>query len=157
MSIVYSYHCDFKKYLIGISGERLQGGWFILTNDQIKGILERKYEILDVYQKAIEDKNVMIWNPSTENIDLQEIKYFRFPNYVSDRYVINNISDSSLENRKRLRCSLFIGDVVDKKDILEIINSALDWLKQLKNVDSPTFHHKNGEMEADSIYECIPK
>ena len=152
LSIVYSYHCDFKKYLIGISGERLQGGWFILTNDQIKGILEIKYEILDVYQKAIEDKNVMIWNPSTENIDLQEIKYFRFPNYVSDRYVINNISDSSLENRKRLRCSLFIGDVVDKKDILEIINNALDWLKQLKNVDSPTLHHKNGEMEADSIY-----
>lgn len=85
-------------------------------------------------KKAIEDKNVMIWNPSTENIDLQEIKYFRFPNYVSDRYVINNISDSSLENRKRLRCSLFIGDVVDKKDILEIINSALDWLKQLKTL-----------------------
>ena len=152
LSIVYSYHCNFGKYLLGISGERLQGGWFILNNDQINGILERRYELSDVYRTAIKDRNVMIWEPSTEQIDLQEIKYFRFPNYICEEYIISNVADASLPERKRLRCDLFIGEVKAKEKIVEIINQALGWVKSLKNVDSPTLHHKNGTMEADSIY-----
>ncbi len=99
----------------------------------------------------------MVFAPSIENVDLHEIKYFRFPNYVSDKFIINKIEDASLEDRKRLKCHLFIGDTQDKQEILKIIKDAIDWLNTLKNVDSPTIHRKNGSMEADALYINVYK
>ena len=66
-------------------------------------------------------------------------------------------NDASLEDRKRLKCHLFIGDTQDKQEILKIIKDAIDWLNTLKNVDSPTIHRKNGSMEADALYINVYK
>src|SRR5699024_1936546 len=43
-------------------------------------------------------------------------------------------------------------DIDTREEILEDIRDGINWIKNLKNVPSPTFHVKNGEMEADSIY-----
>ncbi|MBR1391211.1 MAG: hypothetical protein IJ567_07200 [Lachnospiraceae bacterium] len=35
---------------------------------------------------------------------------------------------------------------------MKIIQDSISWLKTIRNVDSTTLHHKNGNMEADSLY-----
>ena len=112
----------------------------------------RKRTLEDILKEVIIRNDILIFNPSTEQIDLNEIKYFHFPNYIGDNYIITNVQDASLEDRKRLKCHLFIGDIIRKDDILKIIHNCILWLKTLKNIDSPTIHHKYGEMEADSLY-----
>ena len=97
----------------------------------------------------------MIFNPSTEPIDLQEIKHFRFPNYQCDTYKISQIEDASLPDRKRLKCRLYIGDIDCRETIIKIIEESIEWLKKIRNVDSPTIHRKNGTMEADALYITI--
>ena len=150
--LIYSEYNDFDKYLISFSNERLANSWLRFTNQEVYDMMNRKREIPEVFKEVINNKEVVIFNPSTEQIDLQKIKYFRFLNYQSDSYKINQIEDASLTDRKRLRCHLYIGNISSKEEIMAIIRESIEWLKTVKNVDSPTIHRKNGEMEADSLY-----
>lgn len=150
--LIYEQYSDYKQYLISFSSERLQTSWVRFTNEEIIDMIYKKRDFADVITEAINRKDVVIFNPSTEEVNLQEIKYFRFPNYTGERFSINHIADASLPEQKRLRCNLFIGEVNKKEDIIKIIYESIEWLKGLKNVDSPTLHHKNGDIEADSLY-----
>ena len=150
--LIYAQYNDYEKYFISFSNERLQTSWTRFTNREIYDMTNKKRELAEVATEATKRKDVIIFNPSTEEIDLQEIKYFRFPNHIGKNFIVNHIADASLPDRKRLKCHLFIGDVDNKEDIVRIIKECIDWLKTLKNVDSPTLHHKYGDMEADALY-----
>ena len=83
---------------------------------------------------------------------MNEVKYFCFPNYSSKLYQINNVRDVSVEDQKRLKAALFIGDIEDREKILAIINEAIQWMRVLKNPPSPQISKKHGSMPADSVY-----
>lgn len=153
--MIYSRYSDYKKYYISFSGERLMTSWTRFTKQQILDMLGKQREMSEVLSEAINNKEVMIFSPSTEPINLQEIKYFRFPNRQCDSYKINQVEDASLPDRKRLRCRLYIGDIDQKEKIVYILRESIDWLKTIKNVDSPTIHRKNGNMEADALYITV--
>lgn len=150
--LVYAQYSDYNKYMISFSGERLQSSWIVFRNDDIYDMITKKRELSDVITDIINRKSCLIWNASTEEVNMQEIKYFRFPNYSSTKFKINKVEDASIDDRKRLRAHLFIGDIVDKDEILKIINEAIEWLKLVENPPSPTIPHKYGKMEADSLY-----
>lgn len=150
--LIYEQYNDYKQYFISFSNERLQTSWIRFTNEEVNGMIGKKREFIDVISEAKARGDVVIFNPSIENVDLQEIKYFRFPNYNGERFSINQVADASLPDQKRLRCNLFIGEADEKEEIIKIIWEGIDWLKGLRNVDSPTLHHKNGDMEADALY-----
>lgn len=150
--LIYSLYNDFEKYYISFSNERLATSWLRFTNQEVNDMVNNKRELSVVLSDAIQKKEVLVFNPSTVEVDLQEIKYFRFPNYQCSDYKINQIEDASLDDRKRLKCRLYIGDTTEKAEILEIIRKSIEWLKTVKNVDSPTIHRKNGTMEADALY-----
>ena len=150
--LIYSQNGNYAKYYISFSNDRLMTSWIRFTNEQLSDLLSKNRELTEITGEIIGNKEALIFDASTEPIDMQEIKYHRFPNYQCDRYRINNIADASTVDRKRLRCNLFIGDTSDKESILRIITESIEWVKTVKNVDSPTIHHKYGNMEADSIY-----
>ena len=150
--LIYKEYADFKQYFISFSSERLAMSWLRFSNKDISDIVYRRREIKEVLEDVIKKKEVLIFDPATEKINLQEIKYFRFPTFQNSIYQIRQIEDASLPDKKRLRCHLFIGSLHDKTEILKVINESINWLKALRNVDSPTIHQKNGDMEADSIY-----
>ena len=150
--LIYSQNSNYAKYYISFSNDRLMTSWIRFTNEQLSDLLSNNRELTEITGEIIGNKEALIFDASTEPINMQEIKYHRFPNYQCDRYRINNIADASTVDRKRLRCNLFIGDTSDKESILRIIAESIELVKIVKNVDSPTIHHKFGNMEADSIY-----
>lgn len=153
--MIFSRYGDYERYYLSFSSMRLATSWVRFTNRQVSDMLSKQRELAEVIGEAIKSHEVMIFNPSTEPVDLQEIKYFRFPNYQCDSYTINKIEDASTPDRKRLRCHLYIGDIDDKQQIIEILRESIEWLKTVRNVDSPTIHHKNGDMEADALYITV--
>lgn len=150
--LIYDKYSDYQQYMFFFSNERLQGSWVRFTNQEIKDMLDKIRAFDEVIKAVIERKDYIIFDPSTEPVDLQEIKYYRFPNHSENEYKVNHVEDSSLADRKRLKAHLFIGDISERDKILEIINKSIDWLKTLRNVPSPTLPLKSGDMEADSIY-----
>ena len=150
--LVYPQLSDYKQYLIAFSGERLQTSWIRFTNQEVYDAINQIQPLDQVVQAAIKRKDIMMFEPSTEDVDLQEIKYFRFPNYKTNDFFINQVADASIEDRKRIKYHLFIGTEVNKERIIELILKSIQWAKRLKNVDSPTLHRKCGDMDADAIY-----
>lgn len=150
--LVYDRYNDFEKYMFSFSNERLQCSWVRFTNQEIQDMNNSTRTFVEVMKVVIERQDCIIFDPATEQVDLQEIKYHRFPNYLEAEYKINRIEDASIPERKRLKAHLFIGDIMDKKKILEIIQKSINWLKTVRNVPSSTLPHKYGSMDADALY-----
>lgn len=150
--IVHERYNDYEQYMFFFSNERLQGSWMRFTNQEINDLAQNKREVEEVYNEILKREDCIIFEASVENIDLQEVKYYSYPNYSKSDFKINRVEDASLPDRKRLKAHLYIGDTTNKEQILEIIQKAIDWLKMVKNVPAPTMRIKHGNMEADSLY-----
>ena len=153
----YSRYDDYQKYMINFSSARMQGSWVRYTKDEVASMYESPSTITTCVQNAIDRNDSIIFPTSTEPVDLNEIKYFVFPNHITDRYKISCIEDGSLPDRKRLRAHLFVGEISTRETLLEIIDEAIEWLKGVKNPPSPTLPHKHGDMPADALYVNVYK
>ena len=96
-----------------------------------------------VVSEIIGRKEFIIFPESTEEIDMNEIKYFCFPNLNTPSFKVNNVANASTMDRKRLRAHLYIGTIDDRNQILTVINQAIEWLLTLKNPPSPTIQKEN--------------
>ena len=52
---------------------------------------------------------------------------------------------------------MFIGDINQRIEILEIIDEAILWVSNIKNIANPKDIIKHGTMEADSVYLNVYK
>lgn len=127
--LVFNQYQEYKKYMISFNNPRMATGWIRYTNEELIGIYNKQKNLDSVIKSVMKRNDYIIFTPSTEDIDLNEAKYFCFPNYTTNNYKINNIKDASLPERKRLRAHLFIGEIESKQEIINIINDAIKWLK----------------------------
>lgn len=155
--MIFDKHNNYEQYMFFFSNPRMLSGWVRFKNQEIMDMINQKKSFDVVLSEASNRQDFIIFDPSTEEIDLSEIKYFCFPNYNSITFKINNVQDASIEQRKRLKACLYIGEISDKQEILIIIDQAIEWLKTIKNPTSPIIPHKYGDMPADSIYIYVYK
>lgn len=150
--LVFDKHNDYEQYMFNFSNPRMLNGWVRYKNQEIKDMTNNTKSFDVVLSEVSKRQDFIIFDPSTEDVDLSEIKYFCFPNYNSKTFKINNVQDASNEQRKRIKARLYIGEISEKHEIIAIINQAIEWLKTIKNPPSPVIYHKYGDMPADSIY-----
>src|SRR5699024_3426935 len=100
--------------------------------------------------QAINRGDYLVWPPSTEEVDLNEIKYFRFPNDRNKKFSIKQVEDASIQDRKRLKANIYIEDIDTREECHEVMRHGINWIKNIKNLPSDTFHGKNSQMQADS-------
>lgn len=150
--LVFNKFDDYEQYMIAFQNPRMQYSWIRYTNREINDMITQTRSFGEVLQEVINRSDFILFDPSTEKVDLNEVKYFCFPNYTSQNLMIRNVQDASTANKKRLRAMLFIGEKKEKKEIIEAIEEAINWLKTVKNPPSPTMPQKHGEMPADSLY-----
>lgn len=155
--IIFEQYNDYEQYMFNFKNPRMLSGWVRYTNNEISDVYNKNKIFPQIIQSAISRKDFIIFDPSKEDIDLNEIKYFVFPNYSSSDFKINNVQDASTENRKRLRANLYIGETFEKNEIIDTINRAITWLKTLKNPQCPFTSKKYGTMPADSLYINVYK
>ena len=154
--LVYTRYQNYKKYYISFSHPRMLTGWMRFTQAQIIEMITKK-PALDDIAKQVLNNDSLFFPPSEEEIDPSEYKYYCFPNYTKDGITINEVADCSLPDRKRLKAHMFIGDITDKEELLRKIDTAIEWLKTVKNPPSPKYPQKHGNMPADSIYLNVYK
>lgn len=150
--IVYEQYNDYDQYMFSFRNIRMLSSWVRYKNQEILDMRNKVKSFDEVLQKVIDRKDANISPPSNEPIDLNEIKYFCFPNYNDESFKISSVADASLEDRKRLKAHLYIGDITEKQDIIDIINQAIEWLKALRNPPSAATPVKHGDIEADALY-----
>lgn len=155
--LVFDHYKEYEQYMFSFNNPRMLTGWVRYTNKEILDMYTEEKGFDVVLKSVISRNDFIIFEPSTEVIDLNEIKYFCFPNHTADKYKINNIQDASIDNRKRLKAHLFVEDVEKKEELIKIITDATNWLKSIKNPPSPTIKQKHGLMDADALYINVYK
>lgn len=149
--LVYNRYNDYKKYYIGFSHPRMMTGFMRFSKEQLTGIIDETISLNEVVNQVLKNDS-MLFQPSSENLNYSDYKYFCFPNYSKNDIIINNLKDVSLEDRKRLRAYMFLGEEASREAILKKIETAIEWLKTVKNPPNPKLQLKHGNMPADSIY-----
>lgn len=155
--IIYEQYNDYDQYMLTFRNVRMLSSWVRYKNQEVLDMCNKVKSFNEILQEVIDRKDINIFPPSNELIDLNEIKYFCFPNYNGESFKINNVADVSLENRKRLKAHLYIGDITEKQDIIDAINQAIEWLKTLRNPPSAATRVKHGGVEADALYINVYK
>ena len=155
--IIYEQYDDYEQYMFTFSSTRMMSSWIRYKNQEISDMRANVKGFDVVLQEAMDRNDVVIFPPSNETVDLNEIKYFCFPNCNTENFKINNVADASLEQRKRLRAHLYVGDITEKQEILKTINQAIEWLRFVKNPPSAVATIKHGDVEADSLYINVYK
>lgn len=150
--LVYEKYTEFEQYMFCFNNPRMLNSWVRYKNAEIKEMASNASSFGEVLQVVQDRGDFVIFNSSDEEIDLNEVKYFCFSNIITSTYKINNIQDASIEEYKRLKACLYVGDEDDKQKLLAIFNEAIEKIKAVKNPPSPAIYHKNGSMEADSLY-----
>lgn len=150
--LVYEKYNNYEQYMFFFSNPRMQAGWVRYKNKDIVDLISSPKNVAEVYKRIIARSDYILFPPSQDVVDLNEVKYFCFPNISTDTYKINRIQDASQTDRKRLRANLFLGETESKEKILEIILDGIEKLKNVKNPPSPKIPHKYGSMEADALY-----
>ena len=151
-ALVHNKYSDYENYMISFGNPRMMNGWIRFKNLEITSMRDGTQTLDSVIKDVIDRKDFLIFPPSMEDIDLNEIKYFCFPNYNASNYKINNVQNASTQDRKRLRANLYIGNADERNEILSIINQSVEWLLTLKNPPAPAFEQKYGDMPADALY-----
>lgn len=151
-ALVHNRYSDYKNYMISFGNPRMMNGWIRFKNQEISNMRDGTQTLDAVIKDVIERKDFLIFPPSTEDVDLNEIKYFCFPNYNASNFKINSVQNASTQDRKRLRASVYIGNTDERNEILSIINQSVEWLLTLKNPPAPAFEQKYGDMPADALY-----
>ncbi len=155
--MIFEKHNDYEQYMFNFNNPRMLNGWVRYKNQEVLDMANKTKPFGIVFSEVTKRKDFIIFDPSTEEIDLNEIKYFCFPNYNGKTFKINNVQDASNERRKRLKARLYIGEIAEKQEILTIINQAIEWMSKVKNPPSPALFQKHGDIPADSIYINVYK
>ena len=151
---VYKEYSQYEQYHVNVENDRLLICFIRLTKDDIIRFIDNHEMLNECLKNAIKRGDVQVPFPEeVKSASLKEIKYYKYPTYSDDEIKILMVEDISIENRKRLKANLFVGETSDKEEIIKRIEKAIDWLKTIDNRFTNTkIHIKQGQMEADSIY-----
>ena len=101
-------------------------------------------------------RNSLWFDPSDEEINVDEASYYCIPEYENGNLKITDVTDiSNDETAKRFRATVFVGEVDDKEKLVELLKKALDWVKNLFNPPALTHRIKHGDMPADWVYLTV--
>lgn len=150
--MIYEKYPSYEKYFIGFRGIRLQTSWVRFINKEIKDIIYRNKEIVEVCSEVVKRKDIIIFDPRTEEVDVNAIKYHRYPNFDMGVYKIRKIADASTYGLKRFRAQLFVQNMERTEEIMTAIQGAIEKIKVLENPPCLTMENKHGDMEADCVY-----
>ena len=71
---VFKRYPNYERYMISFDNERMLTSWARYKRSDLDDILTQKVNIEDVADKLIKSNEIMIWNSSEEDLDLEVIK-----------------------------------------------------------------------------------
>ncbi|NRR20991.1 hypothetical protein [Brevibacillus sp. MS2.2] len=151
-SIARAIYPSYDSYFVSISNERMLPGWARYSAIDLDAVANSEIDIIDLYTKSESRGDVLFWEPNNELLDLDYIKYHRFPITKGNGWRLANISDCSTKEFKRLKADLFIEKKMSKKEYIRIVNDSIRKLKSMFNPPTPQIKVKHGDIPADSIY-----
>lgn len=143
---------SFESYSIAYSHPRMPGNFIRAKGSDIDEFVLRGEPKRDLLCAIFRSKDLLWFGASTEKINEFEAEYYRFPIKDTEFLKIYDVSDVSLDDRKRLKANIFIGNTRDRDDIIKASTHAIRWVEELYNPPNAAMPIVHGGMKADCVY-----
>lgn len=129
--------------------------WFKVSTDILEDYIQGKINLNGVINILL--SNSMMFEINTEERNDVLDKFHSYLDIQEDGFNILEITDISIESKKRFRAVLILEKEVKKAQLKKMIKEAIDYLVKLENYGFSNQKVKYGSMESDIVYLTVYK
>ena len=139
---------------VGFKSAKSVNSFLSLSVKQLSEIFsyseQRENALAELYRSS------SMWEVNEEIRNETDDLFRNYGNIENERYKVSEITDISLDDKKRFSCTMYVGKV-NKFQLKEIVYEAIMEVKTIKNYGFSNNKVKHGEMETDIVYMTIYK
>lgn len=143
--------------MISFSSPKVANSFFIVKGSTVDDLINNTISLEEAWKEVVLDNNVLMFPINEENRNIYEDDFRYYPDIETEDFLITEIEDISLEDKKRLKAVVYLKRAKRpshvKADLVKIINS----MKWIENYGFTSHKVKHGTMEADIIYLVLYK
>lgn len=124
-----------------------------IVNDLANGVID----LGEAWKRVIKDKNVLMSPINDEDRNEFEDSFRYYPDIETEDYLVTEIEDISLENKKRFKAVVYLKRAKRPNHVRDAVKNIIHNIKILENFGFSSHKVKYGNMEADIIYMVLYK
>lgn len=149
--------CSSDRILITFESDKTLTSFIRVTGKIIEQFSHGKIDEEKVVE-SIKDSQDLIMYPVNEEPRNKYVDLFRYyPDIECEDFVLKEIEDISLPDKKRFRAVIYVKKVLNRKHIEKVTHEAIAKLRQLENYGFTNHKVKHGDMEADILWLVVYK
>jgi hypothetical protein len=155
---LFYYFTKAERFFLNFSSERTLPSFISSNANDIKKFITGEIKTLEeLAQTVVKNNPSLLWEPYTEEIDVNEAKKAYYQDIIKENYEIRNIQDISMEDIKRFKLELYIKNVSRRNHVKKVVREVVREIKNLRNYPNLKHKIKYGDMPADVIYMSVYK
>lgn len=155
--LLYSQFPNYQDYFINFDVPYLLLSWVRFSKDDVEKMIKNdsNFDLPKLITEVTNQGNIIISDPSAEKISDNNNKTHFFKPIENNIYQVRDIENVSLENEKRISAKMYVGNSINRDDLLRTIDSAVSDLKTLENNPFSSHDSKYGTMDADAVLIAV--
>ena len=149
--------CSTDRVLVTFEADKTITSFMRVSGEIIEKFINGKLDEKEVVELIKESQDFMMYPVNEETRNKFEDLFRYYPDIECDDFVIKEIEDMSLPNKKRFRAVIYVKKVLNRKHIEKVIHEAIDKLRVLENYGFTNHKVKHGDMEADILWFVVYK
>ncbi len=149
--------CSNDRVLVTFEADKTITSFMRVSGKIIEKFIDGKIDEKEVVELIKETQDFIMYPVNEESRNKFEDLFRYYPDIENKDFVIKEIEDISLPDKKRFRAVIYVKKVMNRKHIEKVINGAIDKLRVLENYGFTNHKVKHGDMEADIIWFVVYK
>jgi len=149
--------CSKDKVLVTFEADKTLTSFIRFPGDKLGSFVAGKIDEVEVVESVRESQDYALYPANKETRNKYEDLFRYYPEIESEKFIIKEIEDISLPEKKRFRAVVYVKKILNRKHIETIALEAVKRLRQIRNYGFTNHEVKHGDMEADVLYLVIYK
>lgn len=149
--------CSNDRVLVTFEADKTITSFMRVSGKIIEKFIDGKIDEKEVVDLIKETQDFIMYPVNEESRNKFEDLFRYYPDIENKDFVIKEIEDISLPDKKRFRAVIYVKKVINRKNIERVIHEAIDKMRVLKNYGFTNHKVKHGDMEADIIWFVVYK
>lgn len=149
--------CSSDRVLVTFEADKTIPSFMRVSGEIIEKFADGKIDEKEVVEFIKDSQDYLLYPVNEESRNKFEDLFRYYPDIECEDFVIKEIEDISLPDKKRLRAVIYVKKVLNRKHIEKVIHEAIDKLRRLENYGFTNHKVKHGDMEADILWLVVYK
>ena len=143
--------------MVSFHSPKIANSFFTVNCSIVSDLANGVIDLGEAWQRVINDKNVLMFPINDEDRNEFEDSFRYYPDIETDDYLITEIEDISLEDKKRFKAVVYLKRSIRPNHVRDAVGDIISRIKTLENYGFSSHKVKHGNMEADIIYMVLYK